>query len=94
MTSQNKGQTTAKTAEEPKKSYDKLVAKLQSRGISLVEFAHVTESRRKKMLKDDYQDIKNETGWLYDEPIEYPAEVIQKEKDLEKTKIEALSKTK
>ena len=76
--------------EEQKKSYDKLLAKLQSRGISLLEFAHVDERRRKKMLQDEYQDIKNESAWIYDEPIEIPADVFAKEKDLEKARLEAL----
>jgi hypothetical protein len=81
------GKTTATAesntaTEEPKKSYDKLLTKLNGRGISLLEFAHVDEKRRKKMLKDDYQDIKNETGWLYDEVVEIPATVYEKEKQL------------
>ena len=94
MSSQNRPQTAAKTPEPPKKSYDKLFAKLQARGMSLVEFRSADEKRRKKMLQDDYQDIKNEAGWLYDEPIEFPAEVVAKEVQLNKEKLEAASKVK
>jgi hypothetical protein len=94
--SETKPTTTAPatTEAEQKKSYDKLLAKLDARGIALYEFANVKESRRKKMLQDEYQDIKNESGWLYDEPIEFPSEVLAKEKDLQKAKLEAASKVK
>lgn len=82
------------TASEKKQNFDKLLTKLDSRGISIVEFAAVDEKRRKRMLQDEYQDIKNEGAWQYDERIELSPEVLQKEKDLQKAKLEAASKTK
>ncbi len=88
--------TTAEgTEEKPKMNFDKLLEKLVSRGIALVEFAHVQENRRKRMLQDDYQDIKNETGWMYDEPIDAPKEAYEKENELKDRKREELeAKTK
>jgi|GEM_PF-4663654 len=81
--------------EKPKLNFDKLLEKLVARGISLMEFAHVQENRRKKMLQDDYQDIKNETGWMYDEPIEVPKEAFEKEAELrEKRAAEAIAAAK
>jgi len=85
---------TATEPEQPKKNYDKLLAKLNSRGISLLEFAVAEEKRKKKMLQDDYQDIKNDAGWLYDEPMELPADLIAKEKEVQKAKLEEASKVK
>lgn len=79
----------SKQPEEQKKSFDSLLTKLQARGIRLVDFTSANEGRRKKMLQEDYQDIKNDAGWLYDEPIEVPSEVFAKEADLEKQKQEA-----
>jgi len=86
--------TESEQQQQQKKNYDKLLAKLNSRGISLLEFAVAEEKRKKKMLQDDYQDIKNDAGWLYDEPMELPADLIAKEKELQKAKLEAASKVK
>lgn len=76
--------TSSETAEQ-KGNYDKLLTKLTGRGISLVEFAHVDERRRKRMLQDEYQEIKDDGKWQYDEPIELPAEVYEKEKQMKET---------
>jgi hypothetical protein len=86
---------TKETATEKRdQNFDKLSAKLAEKRISLLEFAAVKEERRKRMLKDDYEDIKKEGNWLYDERIEYPPEILQKERDAEKARIEEASKVK
>ena len=94
FTGKTTGNTASNTAtveesNEKKKSYDRLLSTLNAKGISLIEFSSVKENRRKKMLKDDYQEIKNESGWIYDEPIQLPVEVFEQEKDLNKKKAEA-----
>lgn len=76
----------AATATGSSGSYDNLLTKLVGRGISLTEFAHVDERRRKRMLKDDYQELKDDAKWQYDEPIELPAEVYTKEAELKAKK--------
>lgn len=85
---------TGTATEKREQNFDKLMAKLAERRISLLEFAAVKEDRRKRILKDDYEDIKKDGNWLYDERIEYPPEILQKERDAEKARIEQASKVK
>jgi hypothetical protein len=83
--------TSSETAEQ-KGNYDKLLIKLTGRGISLVEFAHVDERRRKRMLQDEYQELKDDGKWQYDEPIELPAEVYEKEKQMKEAAAKEVKK--
>lgn len=46
-----------------------LEKELEKRDINYALFANTTEDKRKKMLGEDYQEVKTEYGWLYDQPI-------------------------
>lgn len=42
---------------------------LKDKDIDFQIFANTTEEKRKKMLGEDYQEVKTEYGWIYDQPI-------------------------
>ena len=47
-----------------------LTKELEKRGIPFITFSLSDEGHRKRLLKDDYQSLKDKYGWQYDQPIQ------------------------
>lgn len=61
--------TTSTTTTAPKTDIKGLKEALKKKGVEYSQFATAEENWRKRALKGDYQPLKTQYAWRYDEPI-------------------------
>lgn len=62
--------TSSKAKETTAKKQTSLEDKLKELDIPYSQFKGADELFRKRCLKENYQEVKNEYGWQYDQPIQ------------------------